>query len=151
MEEAQIQVDGIRCSLCVTTLERLLKAQPGVGEVAVENPSGRLTITAAPGGGGLDLPGIRSRLEKAGFAPQGDEIVTATGTVAHGENDRLTFRVTGAKESYDLLEGAELRSLLLALPGGPSRVKLRARLHRHPASLPPSLSVLSYEVEALSR
>lgn len=150
VEEAQIRVDGIRCSLCVTTLERLLKAQPGVGEVAVENPSGRLTITAAPGAG-LDLPGIRSRLEKAGFAPQGDEIVTAVGAVAHGENDRLIFRVSGAKEAYDLLEGAELRSLLLALPGGPSRVKLRARLHRHPASLPPSLSILSYEVEALPR
>ena len=150
VEEAQFRVDGIRCSLCVTTLERLLKAQPGVGEVAVENPSGHLTITAAPGAG-LDLPGIRSRLVKAGFTPQGDEIVTAVGSVAHGENDRLTFRVPGAKETYDLLEGAELRSLLLALPRGPSRVKLRARLHRHPASLPPSLSVLSYEVEALPR
>jgi copper chaperone CopZ len=151
VEEAQIRVEGIRCSLCVTTLERMLGAQPGVGGVAVESPSGRITLTAAPGAG-LDLPGIRARLAKAGFEPAGDEIVTAVGAVARGENDRLTFRIPGAKESYDLLEGAELRNLLLALPAGkPSRVKLRARLHRHPASLPPSLSVLSYEVEAITR
>ena len=151
VEEAQIRVEGIRCSLCVTTIERLLGAQPGVGGAAVENPSGRITITAKPGEG-LDLPGIRERLEKAGYHPAGDEMLTAVGTVAHGENDRLTFRVPGAKEYYDLLEGAELRNLLLALPsGGPNRVKLRARLHRHPASLQPSLSVLSFEVEALSR
>ena len=150
VEEAQIRVAGIRCSLCVTTLERLLSGQPGVGTVAVENPLGRITITASSGGG-LDLPGIRARLAKAGFEPEGDEFVTAVGSVARGENDRLTFRVPGAKETYDLLEGAELRNLLLDLPGRPNRVKLRARLHHHPASLPPSLSVLSYEVEANPR
>ena len=151
MEEAQIRVEGIRCSLCVTTLERLLAAQPGVGGAVVENPSGRITVTARPGEG-LDLPGIRERLAKAGYAPDGDEMLTAVGTVEHGENDRLTFRIQGAKEYYDLLEGAELRNLLLALPsGGPNRVKLRARLHRHPESLPPSLSVLSFEVGATQR
>lgn len=149
VEEVEVRVEGIRCTLCATTLERVLHKQPGVGDVTVESPSGLVRITAKPGEG-LDLPAIRKRLAKAGFTPQGDEEVRLAGMVTRGPRDRLIFRVPGAREEYDLLEGAELRNLLLALPAGkPSRVQLRARLHRHPAALPPSLSILSFEVEPL--
>jgi hypothetical protein len=49
---------------------------------------------------------------------------------------------------FDLLEGDELRRLLMALPAaGNPKVVLTARLHEHPGHLPPSLSILSYEVK----
>jgi len=62
--------------------------------------------------------------------------------------DRLTFRVQGPNDEFDLLEGDELRRLLLAMPAAANRrVVLTARIHEHPEHLPTSLSILSYEVK----
>jgi hypothetical protein len=147
VETVNLRVEGIRCSLCVTTIERLIGNMPGVGEAALVAEPWRLNVSALPGRS-LDLQEIRKQLSRGGYTPDEDEEITAGGMVVHGANGHLTFKVPGANEEFDLLEGAQLRALLLALPAGaPASVVLRARVHRHPASLPPSLSILSFEVE----
>ena len=146
-EEANLRVEGIQCPLCATVVERVIGKLPGVNEVLVQPDPWRLKVSAQPGGS-LDLPGIRKQLAKSGYPPVGDEEISAEGMVSRGVKDHLTFKVPGAREEYDLLEGAQLRALLQALPAAsPVRVAIQARVHRHPASLPPSLSILSYEVK----
>ena len=148
VEELSLRVEGIQCSLCATVVQRVVGGLPGVGEVSVLPDPWRLKVTAQTGGS-LDLPGIRKQLAKSGYPPVGDEEINAVGTVSRGLKDRLTFKIPGAKEDYDLLEGAQLRALLQELPAGSgARVAVQAKVHRHPASLPPSLSILSYEIEA---
>lgn len=144
VEELDLQVGGMQCSLCVQTVQRLVEGIPGVGEVTVDE-TGRLRVISAPGKG-LDLQGIRKQLAKAGYAPAPDEVIRAVGSVSRGLQERLTFKVTGTKDEFDLLEGAELRGLLTTLPVGPAQVTVRARVHRHPEGMPPSLSILSYEI-----
>lgn len=148
VEELDVQVEGIQCSLCVTALERIITKLPGVKEASVTDEPRHLRVSALPGRG-LDLPAIRSQLVKSGFQPDEDEVIGARGMVKRGERDHLTFSIPGAKEEYDLLEGAPLRALLQELPaaGAPVPVAVQGRVHRHPASLPPSLSILSYEVQ----
>jgi copper chaperone CopZ len=148
VKELDLQVDGVKCSLCAAVVQRIVGNLPGVGEVSLQPDPWRLKVTARPGEG-LDLQGIRKQLAKAGYTPVGDDEISAEGMVSRGSRDHLTFKVPGAKEEYDLLEGAQLRALLQELPAGPGvRVAVLARIHRHPASLPPSLSILSYEIEA---
>jgi len=139
-----LQVGGIQCSLCVQTVQRLVAGIPGVSEVTVDE-AGRMRVTSAPGKG-LDLQGIRKQLTKAGYTPAADEMIQAVGSVSRGPQEHLTFKVTGTKDEFDLLEGAELRGLLTSLPAGPTQVTVRARVHRHPEGMPPSLSIMSYEI-----
>ena len=147
VETVDLRVEGIQCSLCVTTIERLIGKLPGVGQATMVAEPWRLEVSALSGGT-LDLQGIRNQLLKSGFKPDDDEEITAGGMVVRGVNGHLTFKVPGGKEEFDLLEGAQLRALLQALPAAaPASVTIRARVHRHPASLPPSLSILSFEVE----
>jgi len=147
VEELDLQVGGIQCSLCVRTLQRLVGETSGVGEVTVDAQTGKVHVASVPGKG-LDLQAIRKRLLQSGYPPAPDEEIRAVGSVSRGPQDRLTFKVAGTKDEFDLLEGAELRTLLHSLPpGAPSPVSIRARVHRHPEGMPPSLSILSYEVE----
>ena len=148
VEEASLVVEGMKCSLCVRGIRQSLTRLPGVGGVEADLATGRVRITAL-GERSLALAGIRARIARWGFrvAPE-PFVIRASGTVNHGPRDRLTFRVLGANDEFDLLEGDELRRLLLALPAaGNPRVVLTARLHGHPEHLPPSLSILSYEVK----
>ena len=148
MEELDVQVEGIQCSLCITALQRMVTKLPGVKEVTVTEDPRHLRVTALPGRG-LDLPALRNQLLKSGFQPGEDEVIGAIGMVKRGERERLTFSIPGSKEAYDLLEGAPLRALLQELPAASQNVlvSVQGRVHRHPASLPPSLSILSYEVQ----
>jgi len=148
VEEADLVVEGMQCSLCARGVRQSLLRLPGVGEVEADLATGKVRILAL-GGRSLDLAGIRARIARWGFrvAPE-PVVIRAVGTVNHGPNDRLTFRVRGTREEFDLLEGDGLRRLLLALPAtGNPRVVLTARMHEHPRHLPPSLSVLKYEVK----
>jgi len=147
VESMGVRVEGIQCSLCVTTIERLVGKLPGVAQATMLAEPWRLEVSAL-GGRSLDLPEIRKQLIQAGYQPDEDEQITAGGMVNRGANGHLTFKVPGGTEEFDLLEGAQLRALLQEVPAGaPTRVTIRARVHRHPASLPPSLSILSFEVE----
>jgi copper chaperone CopZ len=147
VEAVDLRVEGIQCSLCVTTIERLIGEMPGVAQVTVLADPWRLEASALSGRS-LDLQAIRKQLTRSGYKPDEDEMITAGGMVVRGTQGHLTFKVPGANEEFDLLEGAQLRALLQALPASaPARVTVRARVHRHPASLPPSLSILSFEVE----
>jgi copper chaperone CopZ len=147
VDTMELRVEGIQCSLCATTIERVIGKLPGVAQVSVVAEPWRLEVSALSGRS-LDLQGIRKQLIHSGFEPDEDEEITAGGMVVLGTQGHLTFKVPGAREEFDLLEGARLRALLQVLPAGePARVNIRARVHRHPASLPPSLSILSFEVE----
>jgi copper chaperone CopZ len=148
VEEASLVVEGMKCSLCVRGIRQSLTGLPGVGGVEADLATGRVRITAM-GGRSLALAEIRARIARWGFRVVPEPLVIrASGAVNHGPKDRLTFRVQGTNEVFDLLEGDELRRLLMALPAaGNPKVVLTARLHEHPGHLPPSLSILSYEVK----
>lgn len=146
MQEVDLVVEGMKCSLCARGIRESLVRLPGVGSVEADLESGRVKILAMPGNS-LDFQGIRTRVERWGFqiVPE-PVIVRAVGTVRHGPRDRLTFDVLGTDQKFDLLEGEELRRLLSKLPpSGAPRVALTARLHAQP-EMPATLSVLSYEV-----
>jgi len=148
VEEADLVVEGMKCSLCVRGVRQSITRLPGVAGVEADLATGRVKVLAL-GGRSLVLGEIRTRIARWGFrvAPE-PVVIRAVGTVNRGPKDRLTFRIQGTNEEFDLLEGDELRRLLLALPvAGKSRVVLTARMHEHPAHLPPSLSILSYEVK----
>lgn len=149
VEEVSLRVENLRCPLCARQVERWVDrlpevlttaADPATGEVKVEARSGRSLSPAA----------LRRQIRRAGFEPVAEhEELRAVGEVQHGQRDRLVFRVAGTSEEYDLLEGPELLPLLQSLPAtGKSRVALRGRVHRHPETLPPSLTILSFEIEA---
>lgn len=55
MREQVLQVEGMHCGGCVASVERALKAVPGVGAVRVELESGRVTVEAAEGVSGARL------------------------------------------------------------------------------------------------
>ncbi len=147
VEEAVLQVEGMTCPLCVRGIQESLGRLAGVGAVEADLGTGRVRL-AAQSGRSLDLQEIRGRILKLGFRPAREAVIRATGNVNVGPRDRLTFRVLGTTENYVLLEGAELRRLLISLRvASGAGVELRGRIHRHPERLPPSLSVLSYEVK----
>jgi len=148
VEELILRVEGIQCSLCARTIERVIGGMDGVSQAAADPATYEVRVAAQPGRS-LDVQGIRKQLAKSGFPPATDEVILAVGTVNRGPMDRLTFKVLGTRDEFDLLDGAELRFLLQALPaaGPPSPVEVRGRVHRHPPGLTPSLSLLSYEVE----
>ena len=138
----------MKCPLCVRGIRQSLTRLPGVGSVEADLATGRVRV-AALAGRSLALREIRARIARWGFgvAPE-PFVIRVSGTVHHGPRDRLRFRVQGTDDEFDLLEGDELRRLLLALPAaGNPRVVLTARMHEHPEHLPPSLSILSYEVK----
>ena len=138
----------MQCPLCTRGIEASLGRLPGVGSVKAELPGGQVSVVALRGSS-LNLKEIRARISRWGFrvAPE-PMIIRAVGTVNHGVRDRLTFHVQGTNDEFDLLEGDELKRLLLSLPAsGNRRVALTARVHAHPEHLPESLSILSYEVK----
>ena len=148
VEEADLLVEGMKCPLCAREIRQSVGRLPGVGSVEADLASGRVKVRAQAGRS-LELAGIRTRISRWGFrvAPE-PQVIRAVGTLNHGPRDRLTFRVQGTNEDFDLLEGDELKRLLLSLPAtGNPKVALTARIHAHPGHLPPSLSVLSYEVK----
>ncbi len=138
----------MKCPLCPREVEASVGQVPGVKRVEADLPTGKVKILAQEGRS-PDLKEIRARIGKWGFrvAPE-PLVIRAEGTLTHGPRARLMFRVPGLKEDFDLLEGEELRRLLISLPAtGNRRVELTARVHTHPENLPPSLSILSYEVK----
>jgi len=147
VDEATFTVEGMTCPLCVRGVQESIRRLPGVRSVAAELTTGQVRIGAEPGRS-LDLQRIRAQIVRTGFEPVREPVIHATGAINQSPRGRLTFRVSGTAEDYVLLEGFELRHLLASLPtAGGSRVTLLGRVHRHPERLPPTLSVLSYEVK----
>jgi copper chaperone len=148
VEEADLLVEGMKCPLCSRGVENTVGRLPGVGSVQADLGTGSVKILARSGGS-LDLAAIRAGISRWGFRVVPEPmVIRAVGTLNHGVRDRITFRVQGTNEEFDLLEGAELKRLLLALPAsGTRRVAVTARVHSHPGNLPASLSILSYEVK----
>lgn len=147
VQEVSLSVEGMACLFCARGVEESLSRLPGVGLVEADAVTGRVRVQAEAGQA-LSLDEIRARIHASGFRPRGEAVLRLAGTIHRGRSGRLTFEVASSSQSYDLLEGEELRHLLLSLPvTSGALVALTARLHEHPGPLPPSLSVLSYEVK----
>jgi len=65
METVSLNVQGMSCGGCVASVTRVLKAIPGVADVAVTLTPGVATVTYDPGRAGL--PALRSAIEDAGY------------------------------------------------------------------------------------
>jgi copper chaperone len=65
MESIKLNVQGMTCGGCVASVTRVLKAVPGVGEVAVTLQPGVASVTFDPA---LTLTtALRAAIEDAGF------------------------------------------------------------------------------------
>jgi copper chaperone CopZ len=148
VEEVDLLVAGMECPLCARGVEQSVGHLPGVGRVTADLATGSVKVQALEGRS-VDRQRVRETISRWGFrvAPE-PEVIRAVGTLSHGPRERLTFQVQGTSEHFDLLEGDELRRLLLALPAnGNPRIALTARVHSHPQHFPESLSILSFEVK----
>ncbi|WP_137723531.1 heavy-metal-associated domain-containing protein [Prescottella subtropica] len=67
MSTAEYTVTGMTCGHCVASVREEVGAVPGVTAVAVDLPSGRLTVTSdAP----LPVAAITAAVEEAGYSAQ---------------------------------------------------------------------------------
>jgi copper chaperone len=65
METIVLKVKGMTCGGCVASVTRVLRALPGVNEVAVALDQGTATITFDPQRAGL--PAFKRAVEDAGY------------------------------------------------------------------------------------
>ncbi len=65
METITMNVQGMTCGGCVASVTRVLKAVPGVSDVAVTLQPGSATVTFDPARAGAAA--LRSAVEEAGF------------------------------------------------------------------------------------
>ncbi len=65
METISMNVQGMTCGGCVASVTRVLKAVPGVAEVAVTLQPGVATVTFDPVQTGA--PALRTAVEDAGY------------------------------------------------------------------------------------
>jgi copper chaperone len=65
METVTLKVHGMSCGGCVASVTRVLRAIPGVGEVAVTLEPGTATVTYDPQLAGL--PALARAVEEAGY------------------------------------------------------------------------------------
>ena len=65
MENITLNVKGMTCGGCVASVTRVLKAVPGVSEVAVTLRPGAASVTFDPAQ--TQAPALRAAIEGAGF------------------------------------------------------------------------------------
>jgi copper chaperone len=65
METITMNVQGMTCGGCVASVTRVLKAVPGVRDVAVTLAPGAATVTFDPAS--TDAPALRAAVEDAGY------------------------------------------------------------------------------------
>jgi len=65
METITLDVKGMTCGGCVASVTRVLKALPGVGDVAVTLNPGAAKVTFDPARTGA--PALRAAIEDAGY------------------------------------------------------------------------------------
>lgn len=65
MEQVMLKVEGMTCGGCVASVTRVLKAVPGVHDVAVTLTPGAARVEFDPVQTGL--PALRAAVEGAGF------------------------------------------------------------------------------------
>ena len=65
METVSLNVQGMTCGGCVASVTRVLKAVPGVADVAVTLQPGVATVTFDPARTGS--PALRGAIEAAGY------------------------------------------------------------------------------------
>jgi copper chaperone len=65
METTTLKIQGMTCGGCVASVSRVLKAVPGVTDVAVELQPGTARVTFDPAR--TALPALAAAVEEAGF------------------------------------------------------------------------------------
>ena len=65
MESVTLKIDGMTCGGCVASVERVLKAVPGVAEVKVQLSPGLAEVNFDPAR--TSLPALRAAIEAAGY------------------------------------------------------------------------------------
>jgi len=65
METITLKVNGMSCGGCVASVTRVLRALPGVGDVAVALEPGTATVTYDPRSTGI--PAFKRAVEDAGY------------------------------------------------------------------------------------
>lgn len=65
MESVTLKVNGMSCGGCVASVTRVLRALPGVGEVAVALAPGTARVTYDPQR--IGLPEFKRTIEEAGY------------------------------------------------------------------------------------
>jgi len=66
METVTLNVQGMTCGGCVASVTRVLKAVPGVSDVAVALNPGSAQVTFDPAR--ATVPALREAIENAGYA-----------------------------------------------------------------------------------
>ena len=69
METVTLKVKGMSCQGCVASVTRVLRALPGVGEVAVALQPGTARVTYDPQC--AQLPAFKRAVEDAGYEVEG--------------------------------------------------------------------------------
>ncbi len=68
LQEARIQVDGLRCASCVWVIEQVLERTPGVERVMVSYATGRASMRWDPRR--VDLTALAGRIAALGYQPR---------------------------------------------------------------------------------
>lgn len=141
--QAVVPVRGMTCVLCTRGVEESIKRLDGVGVVMADLESARVRVEALPGKS-LSLQQVKDGVQRAGFGIGGEITLLAPGRFAIGPERRLTFRVSGAGPSYQVLESSQLLRLFKRHPGLRGEFLVDFRLHDHPHWRPAAISILSF-------
>jgi copper chaperone CopZ len=139
-----LPVRGMTCVLCTRGVEESIKRLDGVGDVTADLSTGRVRVTAAEGKT-LDIQQVKDRVVRAGFATGGECDLVASGRFTVDPQGRITFRITGAADGYQVLEGSQLFHLFKKHPGLRGEFVIGFRLHDHPNWKPAAISITSFE------
>ena len=87
--EVQLRIRGMHCASCVTTVERALRAAPGVGEASVSLADELARVRLAQGG--ADPAALADAVEEAGY---GAVVLAGTDAVLDASREREEERET---------------------------------------------------------
>ena len=120
------KVNGMTCASCVARVEKVLKAVPGVENVAVNLATGKATVHAAAG---TDMSTLSSAVEKAGYDIPAESISLSiegmTCASCVGRVEKAIRKVPGVEEAsvnlatgkaqIKAVEGLDVQTLISAI------------------------------------
>jgi copper chaperone CopZ len=127
-------VKGMICPLCTRGVEEAIRPLPGVASVTADLASGRVEVQATPPAS-LDIKTIRDRAAHTGFPAIGESDIEARGRFDIGAEGKITFKVTGTKDVWQVIESNGLLAMFRAYPTLKGDFVVEFRLHdRAPAA-----------------
>ncbi|MFQ5877501.1 MAG: heavy-metal-associated domain-containing protein [Acidobacteriota bacterium] len=144
IRQVSVPVRGMTCVLCTRALEEAIRSLGGVAEVSADLSSSSLTVGAAEGRS-LSVDQVRARVRQAGFEVDGECQLVARGHFNVGPSRQITFKVSGTKIVYQVLEGHQFLQLIRAHPDLKGEFEIRCRLHDHRYWKPAGISITGFE------